>query len=294
LLAYLKDYVKRSLPLVDVGQVIKQLEDEFAARWEDASIPGWSEKTHKMRLFARPTNRLFANEGAYKGHTSGKQYKKALANMQKMPLDQQKDMTKDFEAEDEKIAKLECEIQKFKDLLNDPINVTIEHLTKKQSKSAEEILADAESDDEEIEAPEEAPDSDDEVEEDERPIYNPLNLPLGWDGKPIPYWLYKLHGLGKEFKCQICGNYSYWGRRAFERHFSEWRHTFGMKCLKIPNTAHFKEITQIDQAVELYEKLKKTTDDMTFKADVDVECEDAQGNVMSQKAYDDLQRQGLW
>ena len=28
------------------------------------------------------------------------------------------------------------------------------------------------------------------------PIYNPKNLPLGWDGKPIPYWLYKLHGLG--------------------------------------------------------------------------------------------------
>jgi hypothetical protein len=50
-------------------------------------------------------------------------------------------------------------------------------------------------------------------------IYNPLNLPLGYDGKPIPYWLYKLHGLGIEYKCEICGNYSYWGRRAFDRHF---------------------------------------------------------------------------
>jgi splicing factor 3A subunit 3 len=28
-------------------------------------------------------------------------------------------------------------------------------------------------------------------------IYNPLKLPLGWDGKPIPYWLYKLHGLNQ-------------------------------------------------------------------------------------------------
>lgn len=51
----------------------------------------------------------------------------------------------------------------------------------------------------------------DEDEEDEF-IYNPLKLPLGWDGKPIPYWLYKLHGLNQEFKCEICGNYSYWGR----------------------------------------------------------------------------------
>lgn len=52
-------------------------------------------------------------------------------------------------------------------------------------------------------------------EEAEAMIYNPKNLPLGWDGKPIPYWLYKLHGLGIEYKCEICGNYSYWGRRAF-------------------------------------------------------------------------------
>lgn len=45
---------------------------------------------------------------------------------------------------------------------------------------------------------------------------------------------------GQEFKCEICGNFSYWGRRAFERHFSEWRHSFGMQCLRIPNTTHFK------------------------------------------------------
>jgi splicing factor 3A subunit 3 len=41
-------------------------------------------------------------------------------------------------------------------------------------------------------------DDDDDNDKDEGPLYNPLNLPLGWDGKPIPYWLYKLHGLGVE------------------------------------------------------------------------------------------------
>ena len=59
----------------------------------------------------------------------------------------------------------------------------------------------------------------DHLSEDETPIYNPKNLPLGWDGRPIPYWLYKLHGLGVEYKCEICGNTSYWGRKAFEDHF---------------------------------------------------------------------------
>lgn len=38
-----------------------------------------------------------------------------------------------------------------------------------------------------------------ESDDDDQQIYNPLKLPMGWDGKPIPYWLYKLHGLG-----QVC------------------------------------------------------------------------------------------
>ena len=37
----------------------------------------------------------------------------------------------------------------------------------------------------------------DEDEDEDEPIYNPLKLPLGFDGKPIPYWLYKLHGLNQ-------------------------------------------------------------------------------------------------
>lgn len=53
----------------------------------------------------------------------------------------------------------------------------------------EEVQAESESDDE------------------EQQIYNPLKLPMGWDGKPIPYWLYKLHGLGQVtfFGCILLG-----------------------------------------------------------------------------------------
>lgn len=75
-------------------------------------------------------------------------------------------------------------------------------------------------------------------DDDEGPIYNPLNLPLGWDGKPIPFWLYKLHGLGVEYKCEICGNQSYWGRKAFDRHFQEWKHAHGMRCLGRQQSYH--------------------------------------------------------
>ena len=41
---------------------------------------------------------------------------------------------------------------------------------------------------------------------------------MGWDGKPIPYWLYKLHGLGQvisptstnficDVKFSMCSNF---------------------------------------------------------------------------------------
>jgi len=132
----------------------------------------------------------------------------------------------------------------LKENLSDIIHETKNNITKKQTRNYIE-MKDETINQKELE--EALSDS-----ENEEPPYNPKNLPLGWDGKPIPYWLYKLHGLGIEYKCEICGNYSYWGRRAFERHFQEWRHAYGMKCLKIPNTIHFKEITSINDALALH------------------------------------------
>ena len=49
---------------------------------------------------------------------------------------------------------------------------------------------DAEREESEGEVSEEEP----EEENDDDIPYNPKNLPLGWDGKPIPYWLYKVGG----------------------------------------------------------------------------------------------------
>ncbi|CAM9622692.1 unnamed protein product [Heterosigma akashiwo] len=128
--------------------------------------------------------------------------------------------------------------------------------------------------------------------DDEGPVYNPLNLPLGWDGKPIPYWLYKLHGLGVEFKCEVCGGASYMGRRAFDRHFQEWRHAHGMRCLGIPNTKHFHDITTIEDAKALYKAEAGLWGD-AWGAVVEEEYEDSEGNVLNRRTYEDLARQGL-
>jgi len=42
---------------------------------------------------------------------------------------------------------------------------------------------------------------------------------------------------------------TYRGPKAFQRHFSEWRHAHGMRCLGIPNTAHFANVTEIEDAL---------------------------------------------
>jgi len=188
-------------------------------------------------------------------------------------------------AKSKAIAKLEYNIKMFYELLRPQIEATREYIEKKLTMTFEEIQNDRGQDtDEEVSESE---------EEDDAQLYNPLKLPLGWDGKPIPYWLYKLHGLNIEYKCEICGNYSYWGPRAFARHFNEWRHSYGMKCLGIANTKEFENITLIEDAITLNRKLKKLSQSKEWKPEEEEEFEDKEGHVYNKKTYDDLKRQGL-
>lgn len=188
------------------------------------------------------------------------------------------------------VALLEELVARLGELLADVLEESAMMVEKKQARTYDEIERDLM-----LAAQEDAMEVDEDEDEDaeEKPIYNPLNLPLGWDGKPIPYWLYKLHGLNLEFKCEICGNYSYWGPRPFERHFQEWRHAYGMKCLGIPNSKPFQGITLIEDAYTLWAKLKAEKGTTAFQADTEEEFEDGSGNVMTRKVYTDLARQGL-
>lgn len=133
----------------------------------------------------------------------------------------------------------------------------------------------------------------DDEDDDDAPIYNPKNVPLDWDGKPIPYWLFKLHGLNHYYPCEICGGESYRGKRNFELHFADQKHALGMKGLGIPNTKHFHGVTKIEDAQELWSKLQSQLETERFVGTRDEEYEDSHGNVLSRKAYEDLARQGL-
>jgi splicing factor 3A subunit 3 len=130
-------------------------------------------------------------------------------------------------------------------------------------------------------------------------------------GQIIPKWMFRLHGLHLEFKCEICGNATYYGRRNFDRHFKEARHSAGMKALDIPNTSHFMFVTKIDDAKQLYAKLKAREGGILFRNTAtttttsssgssashreyfEEEVEDEAGNILSKKALLDLKRQGL-
>eukprot|EP00939_MAST-03C_sp_MAST-3C-sp1_P000847 g847.t1 len=187
------------------------------------------------------------------------------------------------------IRRLEFLVAKFSCILAETIQQTKRNVEQKQIRTWEELrmeIAEAQ----ESEAMENAVDSSDDEED---VLYNPSKVVLGWDGKPIPYWLYRLHGLSQEFTCEICGNFSYRGRRDFDRHFQEPRHASGMRALGIPNTKHFHDVTSIKEAQLLYKKLLSSNSMKGWNADDGEEFEDSEGNVLSKKMYLDLSRQGL-
>lgn len=306
LLEYFRSFYHRLHPLLSIAAMEKKVEVEFERNWTEQNIPYWTPPTCDMAdLYAPATDRLFATTEGCDAHKKSKKYEKAMAKY----LGHEEERRAESLAADKKVAQLEFLLSRYADILSPYLEATIQQVRKRQSRNLEELEAEPVSSDDEDETPDvilgrqtgddmnkNKMDSSDESEDDEeqtKKIRNPLNLPLGWDGKPIPYWLYKLHGLGQEFKCEICGNHSYWGRRVFERHFQEWRHAFGMRCLKIPNTVHFKEITKIEDALSLYERLKNETEAKSFLADQEIEVEDAEGNVMTPQTYDDLRKQGI-
>jgi splicing factor 3A subunit 3 len=66
-----------------------------------------------------------------------------------------------------------------------------------------------------------------------------------------------------------------------------------MKCLKIPNTVHFKGVTGIEEALKLHQTLLSNKKREDFRPENEEEFEDEQGNVVTKRMYDDLVRQGI-
>lgn len=315
---YLVYFFERTEPLQDLDRLFSKVVSEFEEQWANGKVDGWHDEAQENghdpeqhtavdldyystveELVALGPERLKEALGALGLKTGGTVQQRAerLFLTKHTPLEKldKKHFAKGArrpqqngvvatprQGEDSKeIALMEAKLEKLCELLSETITRTKDKVVNKHGQNYEEMGRD----DEEVPEVE----SDDEDQQ----IYNPLKLPMGWDGKPIPYWLYKLHGLGQEFKCEICGNYSYWGRRAYERHFKEFRHQYGMRRLGIPNTKNFNEITSIEEAQKLWERIKEKQGVNKWRPELEEEYEDRDGNIYNKKTYTDLQRQGL-
>ncbi|KAG0762578.1 hypothetical protein G6F57_005117 [Rhizopus arrhizus] len=285
---YLYDFFRRARPLYDVTKLETAAKEEFDRLWQSGELEGWKDVIGNadQSLYCAACQKQFTKLSVYDAHLTAKKHIKA---QKKLDEEQNVSQPKTVQLNGDKrkvIAWKEHLAKKYATELDNFREETKANVERKQALTDRERALEQEQ--EQVELIEE--DSDD---EDSERIYNPLKLPLGWDGKPIPYWLYKLHGLGVEYPCEICGNYVYMGRKAFDKHFQEWRHAHGMRCLGIPNTRQFHEITKIEDAYALYEKQKREGITEETRAETVEEFEDNEGNVYNKKTYEDLKRQGI-
>uniref|UniRef100_A0A8C5LVU5 Splicing factor 3a subunit 3 n=1 Tax=Leptobrachium leishanense TaxID=445787 RepID=A0A8C5LVU5_9ANUR len=276
LLEYLQDYTDRVKPLLDQNELFGKIQIDFEKKWDSGTFPGWPKETSSALTHAGAHLDLSAFSSWEELASLGLDRLKSALMALGLKCGGDTEKNKD-------IAFLEAQVYEYVEVLGEQRHLTHENVQRKQARTGEE----REEEEEEQISESESDDEDNEI------IYNPKNLPLGWDGKPIPYWLYKLHGLNINYNCEICGNYTYRGPKAFQRHFAEWRHAHGMRCLGIPNTAHFANVTQIEDAVSLWSKLKLQKASERWQPDTEEEYEDSSGNVVNKKTYEDLKRQGL-
>jgi splicing factor 3A subunit 3 len=302
---YLESFMRRTKPLEDLEKLFKSFDEDFDKAWDANDVPGW-----KLEItVAGPSSggvwcvdceKEFKNDNVYKAHLTGKKHIRAVEARTARQTDtgdttsgSSKPLSSTLRLKERAIAEREYRVKRLAAAMSQERSDTRVNVERRQGMTERErqmeldaLFAESSS------AAPQGGDSDSESDGDDK-IYNPLKLPLAWDGKPIPFWLYKLHGLGVEFKCELCGNYVYMGRRAFDKHFNEPRHIHGLKSLGITNTALFREITDIADAQKLWDKIQRDKKkDKTDEGSV-VQMEDADGNVMPEKVYYDLLKQGL-
>ncbi|KAM3480062.1 hypothetical protein MY8738_005119 [Beauveria namnaoensis] len=304
---YLESFLRRTRPLEDVDKILSSFDDDFDAQWQKDEVEGWQHTapangsatnlSSPDAVWCEDCEKEFKNENVYKNHLTGRKHIKAAEQRKARQNESAHNSTgggvvSATRLKERAIAQREYRVKRLASAMSTERSDTRVNVERKQGMTERERQQELENlfhSTEEQRQP--TGDGEDEDDDDDDKIYNPLKLPPGWDGKPIPYWLYRLHGLGVELECEICGNYVYMGRRSFDKHFNEARHLYGLKCLGITNTTLFRDITKIDEALKLWEKIQKTEK----KAKVDegsvVQMEDGEGNVMPEKVYYDLQKQ---
>lgn len=301
---YLSAFLHKTRPLEDMDDIEATVLAQFEQDWEQGTVPGWErreivlfgEKTQPAEsgLWCPACQRFYAKQTVYDAHLTSAKHLKAEARLQsgaaapnppRPPKEQDSDLEQAKRVMRAKhLARDEVLVRALANELATVREDTHANVERKASLTEREREEEVEALDAEMdEALETGGMGYEDVPEDgagtSEKIYNPLKLPTGWDGKPIPFWMYKLHGLRVEYKCEICSDHVYKGRKVFEKHFQESRHAFGMRALGLPNTPQFRDVTRIQDAYALAEKLQLQKRHDTIDEDDTVEVEDENGNV---------------
>lgn len=307
LASYLENFMRRVKPLEPTDRLISQFDNEFEKLWAAKQVPGWGAEEPTKNGTAAPTTegtgegiwcpdceKEFKNENVYRNHLTGKKHIRAAEARKANGTRDGESTSKPREGsssavrlKERAVAEREHRVRSLAHALKDERQATRVNVERKQGMTERERQMELDALFADAEPSSTAHHGESESESDnEEKVYNPLKLPLAWDGKPIPYWLYKLHGLGVELPCEVCGNYVYRGRRAFDKHFSEARHIYGLRCLGITQQTNlFREITKIEDALRLWEKLEGDRKNQRESRDNVVQMEDAEGNVMPERIY---------
>ncbi|KAI5957781.1 sap61 [Candida theae] len=278
---YLKQKYIVLYPLSDIVTILKEVESTVENKASQNQNGLGSE------LYCAVCDKHFATTTVYKAHLESKKHLKKV-----------KKVGETFQNEENKPnAWYERSIQILATHLDEAIHQTEKYLVSSERArfNEEQDQIDIENEYTEIENSGDSDSNGESSSDSENDDDLFKNLPLGSDGTPIPYWLYKLQGLHKTYRCEICGNVGYKGKQAFERHFNSAKHQKGLQLLGIAEDQYqlFKNISSIDEAQNLMDRLKKEARLKQSELHDAIEVEDKQGNVMSYIDYLDLKKQGL-
>lgn len=234
----MSSFLRRTQPLSDIDRQQKDTEAEFNELWEQNKIEGWESTKQNGKaesgegIWCSACQKLYSKQTVYDAHLKSKKHERAIerqatagagsvaTNPNGTAVNTPTANGHQSASKYRNAARLTYLVSALLRPLQSVFTDTKSNVERRFSLTAHERELELEEankqtvpsvQDNKVSVPEE--------EEEEEKIYNPLKLPLGWDGKPIPYWLYKLHGLGVEYRCEICSDHVYMGRKNFDRHF---------------------------------------------------------------------------
>jgi len=192
---YLESFMRRTRPLENVDQLFKSFDDDFEKAWVANDIPGWAIEAGPSGggdgIWCADCEKEFSNQNVYKAHLTGKKHIRAAEQRAARQSDGDfsgtERNTNSFRLKERAIAEREYRVKRLAAAMSQERSDTRVNVERKQGMTERERQMELDSlFAESASAAPQGGESDSESDGDEK-IYNPLKLPLAWDGKPIPF-----------------------------------------------------------------------------------------------------------